>query len=322
MGARARILLACLLLPLFAAAILALELWNSPLWVDLQITRARYFLAGIHGDSLLIDGQQVHYVEGGSGSPVVLIHGLGGSAHLDWAELLPQLVRGGHHVYALDLLGFGESAKPTDRGYSIAEQAQLVVKFLDTKHLPLVALAGDSMGGWIASMVALNQSHRVKQLVLFDSAGLTFKPSFDVSLFTPRTKDDVDALLAILIPQAVRLPDFVKEDLIRETERDGWVIKRAVASMLTGADVLDAKFSSLKVPLLIVWGKQDVLTPLALAETMHRAAPQSVLEVYDGCGHISVKTCSDRVGPMTVSFLNGAAPQFGTRIEIPAGSLP
>jgi pimeloyl-ACP methyl ester carboxylesterase len=318
MGWATRVALGFLSLQLLIASAVALELRYSPLWVASQVTRARFYLAGIQGGSLLLDGQEIHYVEGGTGSPVVLVHGLGGSAQLDWAELMPQLVRSGYHVYAMDLLGFGESAKPSDRSYSIAEQAQLVSKFLDTMHLQGIALAGDSMGGWIASMVALNESHRIRQLILFDSAGLTFKPDFDTSLFTPQTTEEVDALLAILVPHAKRLPDYIKEDLIRETRRDGWVIQRAVASMLTGADVLDKRLSALKIPLLIVWGKQDALTPLALGETMHKAVPHSVLEVFDGCGHISVKTCADRVGPMTVSFLHGMAPLAGNRVEVPA----
>jgi pimeloyl-ACP methyl ester carboxylesterase len=317
-----RVGLRCLAALALVAAGLVIGVRRAPLWVDLQFTHANYYLAGINSDSIVLDGQALHYVEGGAGAPVVLVHGLGGSAELDWSELLPQLVHAGYHVYAMDLLGFGDSAKPSDRSYSIAEQARLVVKFLDAMHLDRVALAGESMGGWIASMVALNSSDRVSQLILFDSAGLTFEPSFDLSLLTPRTKEQVDALHSILVPDARPLPDYVKEAYIRETRRDGWVIERALASMLTGADLLDRRFSALKIPLLIVWGKQDALTPLRLGEAMHEAAPQSVLEVYDGCGHISVKTCARQVGRMTVGFLNGTTPRFARRIEIPALNLP
>jgi pimeloyl-ACP methyl ester carboxylesterase len=321
-GLAARIALRSLLALALISAALLVEFRRSPLWVNTQLTLARYYLAGINGGSIELDGQAVHYVQGGSGSPVVLVHGLGGSAQLDWTELLPQLVRGGYHVYAMDLLGFGESAKPADRSYSIAEQAQLVVKFLDAMHLDRVALAGDSMGGWIASTVALNQSARISQLILFDSAGLTFTPDFDVSLFTPRTKQEVETLLAMLMPHPRPLPDYVKEDLIREALRDGWVIKRAVASMLTGADVLDDRLSALKIPLLIVWGKQDVLIPPQLGQAMHRMVPQSVLEIFDGCGHISVKTCAEQVGPMTLRFLDATTPQIGKRIDLSAAALP
>ena len=113
---------------------------------------------------MIVEGEQVHYFEGGTGDPVVLVHGLGSYAQQDWAFLMPYLVRTGHHVYAMDLLGFGESAKPADRTYSIAEQAKLVEVFLDAKHLNTVTLAGISMGGWIAAMVALDQPQRITRL--------------------------------------------------------------------------------------------------------------------------------------------------------------
>jgi pimeloyl-ACP methyl ester carboxylesterase len=307
-------LLACVVL---LVALLAVGVRRSPLSLATTLQRAILAVQGIHGHTIEVDGTRIHYLEGGEGSDVVLVHGLGGSAELDWANLLPQLVRGGHHVHALDLPGFGESTRPDARTYSIKEQARAVEAFLVARNLDQVAMAGDSMGGWIASTVALLPSHRVRLLVLFDSPGLSFHPDFDVRLFTPRTLEQVDALLALLYPVAPAIPDFVKEDLIRESRRDGWVIRRAVASMLTGADVLDRRISTLRIPMLIVWGKQDALTPLSLGESMHRAVPQSVLEVFDGCGHISVVTCTDRIGPRMVEFLRGAAPPPGLRIEIP-----
>jgi pimeloyl-ACP methyl ester carboxylesterase len=299
------------------AAALALAQWRSPVWVTAKIIKASLFLEGIQSHYVTIDGQELHYVEGGTGDPVVLVHGLGSSAQEGWSEIMPYLVHSGHHVYAMDLLGFGESAKPPDRSYSITEQARLLEKFLDTQHLQKVALAGESMGGWISAVAALDQPQRISQLILFDSAGLWFKPSFDLALFTPHTKEQLDALIAILMPHPLPIPNYVKEDLIRTTRRDGWVIERALASMTAGGDLLDRRFSSLKMPLLIVWGRQDLLTPLTIGEAMHHVAPQSVLAVYDGCGHIAVKTCADRIAPLTVNFLAGSGPQAGRTIEIP-----
>ncbi len=301
---------------LLAAAALALTVWRSPLWVASKLVRARLYRAGIHSYSMSLDGQKLHYIEGGSGDPVVLVHGLGGSVQ-DWVALTPYLVRGGHHVYAMDLLGFGESAKPPDRTYSIAEQAKLVEAFLDARHLDRIALAGESMGGWIAATVALDQPQRITRLILLDSAGLSFRLSFDPALFTPQTMAQVDGLMAILMPHPPPIPDFVKQDLLRHFERDGWVIQRAVASMRAGADLLDQRFPALKMPLLLVWGKQDVLTPLSLGEAMHQEARQAVLEVYDGCGHVAAEMCADRIAPGMENFLAGAGPEAGATVEVP-----
>jgi pimeloyl-ACP methyl ester carboxylesterase len=301
---------------LLAAMAAVFVLW--PLWSYSTLTRARLAWAGIHGHSLSLDGLRVHYLEGGKGKPVVLVHGLG-SRSQDWAPLLPELVRGGFHVVAMDLPGFGETSKPKDRTYSISEQAHFVESFLDAMGLERVTLVGVSMGGWIAATVALDAPQRVERLVLMDSAGFAFRPVFDTGLFVPRTSTEVDALLALLIPRPQRLPNFVKGDVVRSIAAGGWVIERALASMAVGTDVLDARFSSMKPPLLLIWGKQDRITPLTLGEAMHKAAPASVLEVFDGCGHVAFQTCAMRVAPTLLRFLAGNGPAPGSTIDVPAG---
>jgi pimeloyl-ACP methyl ester carboxylesterase len=232
--------------------------------------------------------------------------------------LAPYLVRAGYHVYAMDLLGYGRSDKPSELTYSIREEAKFVESFLDANHLTSVALGGVSMGGWIAAKVALDRPDLVTRLMLFDSAGMKFQLSFDQAIFTPQTEQQVDQLMAVVTPNAPRLPQFVKADFVRKTKRDGWVVQRALTSMTSGADDLDEKFFVLKMPMLIVWGKDDVMTPLSLGQAMHRAAPQSVLVVYDGCGHIAVVTCMNEILPTVLIFLSGTGPEPGKTMEVPA----
>lgn len=299
---------------------LGIVVWRAPIWVGAEITLFRLFMAGFHKWSKVINGYHVFYLEGGphNGPPIVLIHGLGSEAQQDWVVLAPYLVRAGYHVYAMDLLGYGRSDKPSELTYSISEEAKFVESFLDANHLTSLALGGVSMGGWIAAKVALDRPDLVARLMLFDSAGMKFQLSFDQVIFTPHTEQQVDQLMAVVTPDAPRLPKFVRADFIRKSKRDGWVVQRALASMTSGADDLDQKFSALKLPMLIVWGKDDVLTPLSLGEAMHRATPQSVLAVYDGCGHIAVVTCMNEIAPTVLSFLSGTGPESGKTIEVPA----
>jgi hypothetical protein len=84
-----------------------------PLTVLIFATQGRLLFDGIHSDytELPFAGAshvRVHYYAGGSGSPIVMVHGLGGRAE-DWAALMPQLVRDHHRVYVLDLPGYGRS---------------------------------------------------------------------------------------------------------------------------------------------------------------------------------------------------------------------
>jgi pimeloyl-ACP methyl ester carboxylesterase len=138
------------------------------------------------------------------------------------------------------------------------------------------------------------------------------------AIFTPQTGAQPDQLMAVATPNAPRLPDFVKADYIRRSNRDGWVVQRALVSMVSGVDNLDNRFSALKIPVLLVWGKQDVITALSVGEAMHRAAPQSTLVVYDGCGHIAVVTCMNEIVPTVLNFLSGVGPEPGKTIKVPA----
>ncbi len=103
-----------------------------PLTVLWLATQTHLLFDGIHSDFTTIpfagDAHvRIHYYTGGSGSPVVLVHGLGGRAE-DWANLMPQLVRDHHRVYALDLPGYGRSDWP-NAAYSIPELAGAVESF-------------------------------------------------------------------------------------------------------------------------------------------------------------------------------------------------
>src|SRR3984893_1013697 len=187
---------------LFLTLALGVVVWRAPLWVGAEITLLRLLAAGFYKRSMVINGYHVFYLEGGpvSGPPVVLIHGLGSKAQQDWVALAPYLVRAGYHVYAMDLLGYGRSAKPPELSYSIREEAKFVESFLNENHLTAVALGGESMGGWIAATVAIDRPDLVKWLMLFDSAGMKFQLSFDQAIFTPQTSEQVDRLMDVVSP--------------------------------------------------------------------------------------------------------------------------
>ena len=78
--------------------------------------------------------------------------------------------------------------------------------------------------------------------------------------------------------------------------------KRAMAAMLAGRDVTDNLLPQLKMPVLIVWGDLDRITPLIEGERMHRLIPQSQLEVFAGCGHLAPLQCTKALGPKVVKF--------------------
>jgi pimeloyl-ACP methyl ester carboxylesterase len=266
-------------------------------------TYLREDLTGIESRSVQVAGHRMHYLAEGpaNGLVVVLVHGLGGSAE-NWRNLAPYLAKAGFRVYMPDLLGYGRSDKPGDFSYTVRDEAGVVVGFMDALGLKQAELGGWSMGGWIAQIIAAEHPERVRRLMLFDSAGLYQKPDWNTDLFTPSTAAELDELDALLMPHPDSVPGFVARDIVRSIGKDGWVIKRAMAAMLTARDVTDNLLPQLKMPVLIVWGDLDRITPLVEAETMHRLIPQSQLEVFAGCGHLAPLQCTKALGPKVVKF--------------------
>jgi len=287
------------------AAITAAWFWARPVRFFNAMTELRMRLSGVQSLSATVAGIRMHYYALGpaDGPVVVLVHGLGGRAE-DWRNLAPYFARAGYRVYLPDLPGYGQSARPADFSYSVPDEAGVVVGFFDALGLKQVDLGGWSMGGWIVQRVAAEHPKRVQRLMLFDSAGIFARPAWDTRLFTPTSAGELDQLDALLMAHPPRVPGFVASDILRHARRNAWVIHRALASMLTGRDATDGLLPGLKMPVLIVWGAEDRITPLSQGERIHQLVPQSELDVIAGCGHLAPVQCAAQMAPKVVEFVN------------------
>lgn len=282
----------------------AVGFYERPLSYFNGLMYVQMAMAGAHSSYVTVDGQRMHYDTEGpaNGTPVVLVHGLGGRCE-DWRNLGAILAHAGFHVYMPDLPGYGRSAKPADFSYSIQDEAHAVVSFMDAMGLQKVDLGGWSMGGWIVQEIAANYPERIARLVIFDSAGLRVAPLWDTRLFTPVSATELDQLDGLLMPQPPQVPPFIAADVLRVSRNNAWVVHRALKSMLTGTDTTDKILPDLKMPVLIVWGGLDHITPVQQGETMHQLIPQSQLAIIPACGHLAPSQCADQIGPRVVNFL-------------------
>jgi pimeloyl-ACP methyl ester carboxylesterase len=277
--------------------------WERPVSYFNESMYVRNFLSGVENHQVMIAGHRMHYeVEGPVGGPVVvLVHGLGSRAE-DWRNLAPYLAKAGFRVYLPDLIGYGRSEKPPDFSYSVRDEAVVVTDFLEALGLNQVSLGGWSMGGAIAQHVAAAHPERVTRLMLFDSAGIFVLPKWDTRLFTPTTPAELDQLNTLLMPYPRKVPGFVARDILRVSNQRAWIIHRALATMLTGQDATDNLLPQLKMPVLIVWGAEDKITPVDQGETMHKLIPQSEFDVIPGCGHLAPEQCSAQIAPKVLEF--------------------
>ncbi len=273
-------------------------LWR-PLTFQRLYLRAKLARAGVHQGTAQAGPYRIHYYVAGKGDPIVLLHGLGGDA-MFWADYLPALAAE-RRVYAIDLLGFGSSDKP-DVDYRATTQAQVVHDFLASQNVQQADVLGISMGAFVALHVARQWPERVRRLVVADSAGVVFDPNAP----QPPFPQDADGFSKIMTPKPV--PAFVVRDIVRRMRAQQWVLDRVLQNRNTGKDFVDGQLQTVKMPVLILWGEKDRLTPLLWGQALHQQIPQSELVILQGCGHIALYDCRGQALPAIKEFLSSAQP--------------
>jgi pimeloyl-ACP methyl ester carboxylesterase len=263
----------------------------------------RLRLAGVRSADVQAGPYRLRYLEAGSGTPLVLVHGLASSAAQDWGRLIAPLARR-FHVYAPDLPGFGRSERPATADYSIPMQVEAVRAFMDAKGVRRARVAGISMGGWIVSRLAGEHPERVERLVVVDAAGMRPDgPTIPAEALLPRDEEGVRRLVAVVRHNAPVPPSFVARDILALRLREEWIVRRALESMRDGGYWLDGTLARADMPVLVVWGKQDALIPVAYGERLEAEFPRAELVVLDGCGHVPMADCPEAFDRVFVPFL-------------------
>jgi pimeloyl-ACP methyl ester carboxylesterase len=276
-----------------------------PLSVLRAVGRATLLTGGIHSHYAQVGGYRVHYYEGGDGRPLVFVHGLGAES-LNWVPAMLDL-RHQFHVYAIDLLGHGDTQKP-DIAYSIEQQSEMLRQFLATQNIKSADLVGVSMGGWVVLKLAIEHPEVVNRLVVADSAGLKFPTNITVKNFLPTTPEDFAAFMAMLTPRHYHVPYPVERDFLHQVAERAWITRRIFDSFLTYQDALDGKLEDIKAPVLVIWGKEENLIPMSVGEQMKQQLPNSSLLVCADSGHLAIYECWNKLEPVVWSFLFSPQP--------------
>lgn len=257
-------------------------------------------------------GQQIHYLEAGSGPAVILLHGLGGDA-TNWAMTIPALSKQ-YHVYALDQIGFGQSAKPMI-AYRVATLVDFLNGFYKQTGLTKATLVGNSLGGWTAAAFTIAYPDKVDKLVLVDAAGYSPERTGlkitreTLQALNPATLADLKRSLSLIFYNKALLTDAAVEQFFTQKLKrgDGYTIGQFLETVLAGQDYLDSKAKQIKAPTLLVWGRQDELTPLTLAEAFAQDIAGAEKAYLDKCGHVPQIECAAGFNAALLKFLGGAA---------------
>ena len=250
-------------------------------------------------------GVKINYYEAGQGPPIILLHGFGASAY-SWRFLGPALA-GHHRVFTLDLKGYGLSDKPEDGKYAIRDQADLVAEFIRTRDLHDLVVIGHSMGGGVTLMtyfkVVEDKPERIKRLVLIDSAGYPQKmPWFIRFARIPGLNSVGTRLLSPRFAAMMVLRKcYYNQDKITDEQIDTYAYYSslpgareavvATAQQIVPEDIeaVTARYQTIKVPVLIVWGEEDKVVPVDVGRKFKRDIPDSELVILPQCGHMPRK---------------------------------
>jgi len=261
-----------------------------------------------------IFGQKIHYLEAGSAlnPAVILLHGLGGDVS-NWAPTIPAL-SGKYHVYVPDQIGFGKSDKPITN-YRVAMLVEFLDVFCKKLGIQKATLVGNSLGGWTAASFAIAHPEKVDKIVLVCAAGYTPKrwggPELTreaLAALNPSTTEDFKRLFSTIFYNKAMLTDqFVEMALTNKFKRgDGHTINAFIESVLRGEDFLDGKVKAIKAPTLVLWGKDDGLTPLGMGKAFVEDIPGAQLVVIDQCGHVPQMEKPSEFNAALLKFLGGA----------------
>lgn len=262
-----------------------------------------------------IYGQKIYYQEAGSAAnpKVILLHGLGGDMN-NWAMTLPALAAK-YHVFVPDQIGFGKSDKPI-LNYRIATLVEFLDQFCRKLGIEKASLVGNSLGAWTAAAFAIEHPGKVEKLALAGGAGLTSKrwggPALTNEIFSilnPSTTAEVKRTFEMIFYNKTFASDaYVAQAFTARLKRgSGQVINSLIESMLRGEDYVDEKLKTIKAPTLVVWGREDRLTPLAMGEAFAKDIPGAQLLVFDQCAHVPQLEKPAEFNAAVLKFLAAAA---------------
>lgn len=271
------------------------------------VATRRRLLAGLPVEerTLAIAGTRTRLVEGGSGTPIVLLHGQGGSA-VAWTTVLPRFLER-HRVVVPDLPGLGESIiTDMEIGSSavVSWLDELISKTCDTPPM----IVGLSLGGTIAAHFAIDRFDACRSVVLVDTGSLgPFRPDprvlpalvrvsvrptqRNIERLFRHTSADLDAVKRQFEP--AEWQDFIGYGMERNAAPTVKSANRQMLRKLGTKQIPDEDLERIECPVALVWGRHDKIMNVTIAEEASRKFGWP-LHVIDDCGHAASWDQPDR----------------------------
>jgi pimeloyl-ACP methyl ester carboxylesterase len=299
-------LLGSLLLVVFAGCLLiAWLLIMRPLTVWAWGTRRALVRAGlkqVHVPTSV--GPQTAFV-GGAGPVLVLLHGAGDQAGT-WSRVAPSLLKR-YTLVIPDLAGHGDSAPSTG-----PIQASDVFVALETLLPGLsegrrVTLVGNSLGAWMAMLLAHRHPDWVAKVVAVNGGALR-GTSAEVRMLPATRQEARETWAQLRDPGSPAVPDRILDDIVRRARTGPLARFLATAASLEAWTLSEDQLRTLRVPVRLIWGVSDGLMPLDYARRLMALLPDAELIPLERCGHIPQQEAPGRFQAGLEQALHGGHP--------------
>ncbi|MDB5572650.1 MAG: alpha/beta hydrolase [Hyphomicrobiales bacterium] len=233
-------------------------------------------------ETLSLDGLSLRMRRGGSGAPLLYLHGTDGLS--EWPAFLDALAER-YEVFAPDHPGFGGTECPEWMD-DVSDLAYFYLDVMDALGFRDARVVGHSLGGWIALEAAVRNQSRIKDLTLIASAGVHVRGHAKADIFM--IDPDEQARLAYADPQ---MAEEAAQKALADKYQDVAITDR-IASARFGWNPrfhnprLGRWLHRVNAPTLIVWGEQDRIFPPVTGPAMQALIPGSQLVVIPDCGHL------------------------------------
>jgi pimeloyl-ACP methyl ester carboxylesterase len=277
---------------------------------------------GVLSSFVDVHGIKTHYVEAGSGEPIVFVHGAGPGAYgwAGWRQTIPELAKH-FRVYALDTLGFGLTDKPTE-SCSDQDSVDHLFGFLDALCFDKVNLCGNSRGAYMCAKLAVDHPKRVKKLLMISSGSIAAAMGLERSnaqLAGMRklqaydgTPEAMRGFMEFIVNDHSKITDDLIADRVAMAARPGFdrvmKLQDAYRNQLktdpNERQLFELKYRlpQLTIPMHMVWGAKDNFAPPEFADKLREMLPNVTFEMLENSGHQAQNDESDRFNDIARAF--------------------
>ena len=242
------------------------------------------------------EDKNFQFIEEGNGEPLILLHGLFGALS-NFADLLEHFKK--THKVIIPLLPlFDLSLIET----SVSGLKRFVRKFVDHRGYSNFHLLGNSLGGHVALVYALEHQDQIASLILTGSSGL-FENGMGESYPKRGDYEYIKNKTALTFYDPAMATKELVDEVFEITKNRIKVIKIIALAKSAIRNNLGEELNQIQIPTLLIWGKNDTVTPPFVAEEFHKLIPNSQLHFIDKCGHAPMMEVPGEFNDLLFTFL-------------------